>query len=91
LVDDPTAERYGLEIAAEAELKSGSLYPILARLEELGWVESRWEEVDPVAAGRPRRRYYRLTGSGVKHAERELHQAVQRLVLLRTLQPGTTS
>jgi DNA-binding PadR family transcriptional regulator len=41
------------------------LYPILLRLQRAGWVLTRWEEVDPVAAGRPARRYYRLTPEGV--------------------------
>ncbi|HLL67053.1 MAG TPA: helix-turn-helix transcriptional regulator [Micromonosporaceae bacterium] len=42
-------------------LASGSLYPILARLRAAGCVTACWEEIDPVAAGRPARRYYRLT------------------------------
>lgn len=28
---DPQAERYGLELAAELDLRSGTLYPILGR------------------------------------------------------------
>ena len=61
---DPDAERYGLQIANDAGLKSGSVYVVLARLEEAGWLSSRWEDVDPVAEGRPRRRLYRLTRDG---------------------------
>ena len=63
LVDDKT-EVYGLELARAAGLPSGTVHPILARLEGLGWVTSRWEDVDPVEAGRPPRRYYRLTSLG---------------------------
>lgn len=53
---------YGLEIAGVTGLKSGSLYPILARLDERGLLESRW--LEPERAGRPRRHAYRLTAAG---------------------------
>jgi DNA-binding PadR family transcriptional regulator len=55
---------YGLEISRRTRLSSGTLYPILARLEKAGWVSSEWEAASPTEAGRPRRRYYRLTGEG---------------------------
>ena len=59
---------YGAQIGRDAELPSGTVHPILARLERLGWVTSDWEDVDPVAAGRPARRYYRLTRDGAVSA-----------------------
>jgi PadR family transcriptional regulator, regulatory protein PadR len=37
-----------------------------------GWVDARWEEIDAAAAGRPARRYYRLTRDGVAAARTEL-------------------
>jgi DNA-binding PadR family transcriptional regulator len=37
---------------------------MLARLEAAGWLSSEWEAIDPREAGRPRRRFYRLTASG---------------------------
>jgi PadR family transcriptional regulator PadR len=69
---DPTEHRYGLELMAEAELASGTLYPILNRLQKAGWVETHWEDIDPVKAGRPARRYYRLTAEGVTRAQAAL-------------------
>ncbi len=54
--------RYGLEIAAETGLKSGSLYPLLIRLSERGLLESRW--LEPERPGRPARHAYRMTGAG---------------------------
>lgn len=56
--------RYGLELMRETGLQSGTLYPILARLERAGWVDSAAEDVAPQSVRRPRRRYYRLTGKG---------------------------
>lgn len=72
LLEAPDEEHFGLEIAATSGLKSGSLYPILSRLEDHGWLTSRWEDVDPSAVGRPPRRYYKLTGSGHAFARQEL-------------------
>jgi PadR family transcriptional regulator PadR len=72
LLAGPAAERYGLQLMQDTGLPSGTLYPILVRLERTGWVESRWEDVDPVAAGRPTRRYYRLTSDGAVEARREV-------------------
>jgi PadR family transcriptional regulator PadR len=79
LLDDPLGEHYGLEISKAAGLPSGSLYPILARLEQAGWATSDWERVDQHAAGRRRRRYYRLTPDGAIWAEQALASTVRRL------------
>jgi DNA-binding PadR family transcriptional regulator len=59
----------GAEIAKHAKLASGTLYPILLRLEEAGWLKSRWEAGDPTLLGRPRRRFYRITAKGLKNVE----------------------
>ena len=71
VLDEP-GPLYGYEISAKAGLPSGTIHPILARLEKAGWLESAWEPVDPDAVGRPRRRYYRLTGKGDKMARERL-------------------
>lgn len=79
LLEDPTAEMYGVEIGAAAALPSGTVHPILARLEGVGWLQSRWEDIDPRADGRPARRYYQLTADGIQHA---------RTALARAYRPG---
>jgi DNA-binding PadR family transcriptional regulator len=58
----------GADIARATHLASGTLYPTLLRLEQAGWVESRWETGDPRALGRPRRRFYQVTGVGARRA-----------------------
>jgi len=75
--------RYGLELAKEAGLRSGTLYPILARLEDAGWVESEWERINESAAGRRARRYYRLTGEGERVSREALKQTEAQLASLR--------
>jgi DNA-binding PadR family transcriptional regulator len=63
----PDEELYGLMIAQNAGRKAGSVYPILARLEEAGWVESCWEREERAERG-PRRRFYRLSPDGLAAA-----------------------
>src|SRR3954452_21006199 len=58
LLDEPERELYAMEIGERAELRSGTVHPILARLEGIGWLASGWEGVDPPAGGRPARPYH---------------------------------
>lgn len=69
---EPAAPRYGLELCRLAGLASGTIHPILARLETADWLTSAWEDIDPVAAGRPARRYYRFTPPGEEQARAAL-------------------
>jgi DNA-binding PadR family transcriptional regulator len=88
LVERPTVEMYGLEICAAAGLASGTIHPILARLEGVGWLESRWEQVEPSRLGRPRRRYYRLSVDGAERARAALARARTPMTSVRGLRPG---
>lgn len=58
----------GADIGKLTKLKSGTLYPLLLRLEQAAWLQSEWETEDPRQLGRPRRRYYLVTGKGAAHA-----------------------
>jgi len=52
LREPPEQEMHGLELCHAAGLASGTIHPILARLERLGWLGSRWEDIDlPSRAG----------------------------------------
>lgn len=62
LADAGLEWRHGYDIAAQSGLKSGTLYPLLMRLEAAGQLEARWEP-SPIA-GRPPRHVYRLTEAG---------------------------
>jgi len=80
-LSDPRADRYGLDLMQATGLASGTLYPLLVRLERAGWVTAQWEDIDPAAEGRPSRRYYRLTPDGVVAARRDLaalHEQLSR-------------
>jgi PadR family transcriptional regulator PadR len=86
MLSDPTQPWYGFQLCEAAELKSGTIYPMLARLERMRWLASDWEQGDPSNLKRPRRRLYRLTGEGeaagraaLAHLEVQLRRA-QRAV-----------
>jgi PadR family transcriptional regulator len=87
LLAEPTQEMYGLQICAEAGLPSGTIHPILARLDGLGWVESRWEDIDSHEEGRPRRRYYQLTKDGAERARIALARATTPVSAVPGLRP----
>jgi PadR family transcriptional regulator, regulatory protein PadR len=67
--------RHGYDLSRETGLKSGTLYPILMRLERQGWLEARWE--DEPAPGKPRRHLYRLTALGSEEAQTILRAATE--------------
>ena len=77
LLDAPTAQHYGLELAKAARLADGSIYPILARLERVDWVQSAWEDIDPSKEGRRPRRYYSLTPKGAQVAREAVAEVQQ--------------
>ena len=86
------AERqmYGYELIStlesrggqQFEIKEGTLYPVLYRLEDAGFIEARWETAQ---RGVPRK-YYRLTEGGEKQLQtlirewRSFTSAVDRLL-----------
>ncbi len=80
-LSDPATDRYGLDLIRTTGLPSGTLYPILVRLERAGWLTTLWEEIDPAAEGRPARRYYRLTPEGIVEARRELAALHQQIAI----------
>jgi DNA-binding PadR family transcriptional regulator len=78
LLEHPAQWRHGYSVSQQTEIPSGTLYPILMRLEKLAWLETRWEQPDK--AGRPPRHLYRLTGPGRALAVEELHAARARKI-----------
>jgi PadR family transcriptional regulator, regulatory protein PadR len=70
LLARPRAWRHGYDLSLETELKSGTLYPVLMRLSDRGCLDSKWEESD--IPGRPPRRLYRLTATGLAYARSEV-------------------
>src|SRR5690348_5922122 len=74
--------RYGFDIADRTGLQTGTVYPALRRLDDLGFVRSHWES-EKVARReqRPARRYYEITRTGTA----ELAVAMKRFANLGRL------
>lgn len=65
--------RLGREVeerAGKGIVSLGALYKALHRLEQQGYLESEWEDVDPSEVKRPRRRIYEVIGVGERALER---------------------
>jgi PadR family transcriptional regulator len=88
----PDEDLYGLKIANAIQRPTGSVFPILARLEQFGWVTSEWEVSEPSVRG-PRRRFYRLSPQGLGAArsalaERRPARKLAGSARTRKLRPG---
>jgi DNA-binding PadR family transcriptional regulator len=84
---DSDRPRWGLEIIKVTGRPSGSVYPLLDRLEHAGWVTSHWDD-DSTRRG-PRRRMYRLTADGAAEARRVVARAGARQPSWRPGSPRT--
>lgn len=60
----PERKQWGYDLVRATGVRSGIVYPILKRWFEMGWLEDGWE--DPMAVeGRPPRRYFTITETGI--------------------------
>lgn len=78
LLEQPRTWRHGYDLSQETGLPSGTLYPILVRLDGRGLLESKWEPAPE--AGRPPRHLYRLTPKGAARARAEIEADEARVL-----------
>ena len=76
-LEAPTKKHTGMGLMRDTDLASGTIYPLLVRLEAHGLLSSEWEVQADEDLGRPRRRYYKLTGEGQTSAVRAIAEATQ--------------
>jgi len=74
----------GADFVNRMRIFSGTLYPILYRLEKVGWIKGTWETDDPKKLGRPRRKYYHLTALGERLAVSALSEHMAATQGVRT-------
>ncbi|HXJ95440.1 MAG TPA: PadR family transcriptional regulator [Terriglobia bacterium] len=84
-LESPRNWRYGYELGRETGLKSGTLYPILMRLEKYELLEARWEATEN---GVPPRHTYRLTPNGLELARAKLAAPRSELLAQPALSKG---
>lgn len=78
LLARPGEWHHGYALSQSTGLASGTLYPILMRLEKAHWLETKWEQ--PGKVGRPPRHLYRLKAEARAWAREELNDALARKV-----------
>ena len=76
LLDARNDWSHGYELCRLTGVKSGTLYPLLIRLEAKGYLEAKWQQ--PMQGGRPPRHAYRLTASGIVLARKNPSVAAPR-------------
>jgi PadR family transcriptional regulator PadR len=69
-------ELSGADIHERTAMQSGTLYPILVRFRQAGWLSDRWENGKPTELGRPNRRFYRLTAAGQRAYQRNIPSSI---------------
>jgi DNA-binding IclR family transcriptional regulator len=69
---DPGRVRYGFELMQLTGMPSGTLYPLLAKFTEAGWLSRSKEDIDPSAEGRPARMLYVLTTEAIPLARAKM-------------------
>ncbi len=74
IMSDPAGRHWGYDLTRKSGVRSGVLYPILARMLTEGWLSDGWEEPG-TTGGRPPRRYYELTDKGKRELGGLLAQA----------------
>lgn len=72
LLESPRQGQSGAQISKATKTGSGTMYPLLQRLEIAKWIEGEWEDIDPSEIGRPKRRFYKLTPIGQVGAKKAL-------------------
>jgi DNA-binding PadR family transcriptional regulator len=76
-----SGHRYGFDIMDATGLASGTVYPILRRLEGASLLRGRWENVaEAHRSNRPQRRFYEITPAGSE----SLAEALERLARTRS-------
>jgi len=86
LLEQPRTWQHGYELSKTTGLKYGTLYPILIRLSDQGFLDSRWKDAE--RPGRPPRHVYRLTAHGLALAREQMELLADSKSGLRPIKAG---
>lgn len=75
LLEEPRKWHHGYELSKASRLLSGTLYPMLMRLSDRGFLEHKW--LPSPEAGKPPRHVYRLTARGAAHAREQFELSAE--------------
>ena len=71
--DSPVGDLHGWAIMKATKRSGPTVYGVLDRLEDIGWISGQWEEENP-EPGKPRRRLYSITPTGLVGAREILRE-----------------
>jgi PadR family transcriptional regulator, regulatory protein PadR len=86
--DSREDDLHGWAIMKATKRSGPTVYGVLDRLEDVGWISGRWEEENP-EPGKPRRRFYSITPTGVIGAQEVLGKRRPEALDRRHRVPGT--
>lgn len=85
--DGRAGDLHGWAIMKATQRSGPTVYGVLDRLEDIGWINGRWEEENP-EPGKPRRRLYSITPTGVAGAREILRERRPQALRSRLRAPG---
>ena len=85
--DSRANDLHGWAIMKATKRSGPTVYGVLDRLEDIGWITGRWEDENP-EPGKPRRRLYSITPSGVAGAREILRERRPQMLRPRLSAPG---
>ena len=87
MLNDVKSPVYGLQLIEDLKQPAGTIYPILERLESIGWIQGNWENDKQKDYGRRKRKLYTLTKEGKGEGRKHVKNVVKDLCKLFNLQP----
>ncbi len=85
--DSHTDDLHGWAIMKATKRSGPTVYGVLDRLEDIGWISGRWEDENP-EPGKPRRRLYSITPTGLADAREILCERRPQALRSRRWAPG---
>jgi DNA-binding PadR family transcriptional regulator len=85
--DSGADDLHGWTIMRATKRSGPTVYGVLDRLEDVGWISGRWEDENP-EPGKPRRRLYSITPTGVTGAREILRERRPQALRSRRSAPG---
>lgn len=86
--DDRADDLHGWAIMRATKRSGPTVYGVLDRLEDTGWISGRWEDDNP-EPGKPRRRLYSITPTGIAGARDLLRERRPQALRSQRQIPGT--
>lgn len=86
--DSHAGDLHGWAIMKATKRSGPTVYGVLDRLEDIGWISGRWEDENP-EPGKPRRRLYSITPTGITGAREILCKRRPQALRRRHREPGS--